>query len=154
MKKNIIEKNILKQCDLCARPILVNRQNSGACEHCGWMNFEAAVINDDRILLPNFVSFKRAKELHVQGKALKPSFNEFIQVLYEYDEMEFVHNGTVYGVIRGEAETGNKIELFIVGVKDSSKFYKDYNDFRQNAEINSLLLSKVWDEVTDVNFLQ
>ena len=100
------------------------------------------------------MSFNNAKRLYSEGNPLKPTFDEFMQVLCQYGELEFTYNGDVYGVIRGESKTGGEIELFCDNKPDSLKLYHMYDDFRERANIDGLLLKDIWRVVEKINILQ
>jgi len=152
--RKTLTKNIMKKCDICRRQILINEHRFGSCDYCGWSNSEAALENPNEVLLSNFVSFNRARTLHTEGKPIIPNFEEFMEVLYQYGEMQFDYLGRTFGVIRGDVETGRNIDLFDVNKSDSYVKFFDYDDFRQNAKIDDKPLRDIWNEVIGVNFLQ
>lgn len=148
-KDNSHEKNISKNCDLCGRPILVDQYGFGSCSNCGWKNSDAAVEKPDYPYLGNFLSLNNAKKLYSEGKPLKPNFNEFMEFVRVYGEVQFTYKNRVYGVIRGD-----KIELFCDEIKNSLKIYESYDDFKQRADIDGLLLKDIWALVENINYLQ
>ncbi|MDD3013995.1 MAG: hypothetical protein PHC34_09865 [Candidatus Gastranaerophilales bacterium] len=147
-KNNSHEKKRIKNCDICGRPISVDEFGFGVCD-CGWANMKIAIEQPDAVFLPNFLTFNHAKQLFKEGKPLLPSFDEFLEVLQIYGEMEFTYKNKVYGIIRGD-----RIKFFCVGIENSARKYESYNEFKEKADINGQLLINIWSEVTNINYLQ
>lgn len=80
---------------------------------------------------------------------MKLSFDEFIEFIRVYGEVQFSYKNNVYGIIRGD-----KISIFCVGVNDSTKVYLSYEDFKNRADIDGRLLKDIWDLVEMVDYLQ
>lgn len=80
---------------------------------------------------------------------IKPSFDEFMEYIRVYGEVQFKYKNNVYGIIRGD-----KISMFCVGVNNSTKVYLSYEDFENRADIDRLLLKDIWDLVEAVDYLQ
>lgn len=134
-KDNLHEKNIPKNCDICGKPILIDKYRFGSCKNCGWQNDEAAVDNPDYPNLSNFVSLNNAKSLYNEKKPIVPNFDEFMEMIRVYGEMEFIYKNKVYGIIRDD-----KITMFCVGIDNSTKTYQTYEDFKEKANIDGNLL--------------
>lgn len=147
-KYNSHEKSISKNCDICGKPILIDESGFGKCQ-CGWINMDIAAEQPDKIFLPNFLTYNHAKELYKKCKPLLPSFDEFLEVLKIYGEMEFIYKNNKYGVIRNE-----NIMLFSIGKQNTTTKYKTYFDFQDRAHINGQLLKNIWYEVSYVNYLE
>lgn len=148
-KDNLQDKNIHKKCDVCGQDILIDKLGFGGCLNCGWQNSDAALERPDYPNLDNFVSLNNAKKLYREGKPIKPSFDEFMEFVRVYGEVQFRYKNNVYGIIRGD-----KISMFCVGVNDSAKVYPSYEDFENRADIDGLLLKGIWDLVEAVDYLQ
>lgn len=103
----------------------------------------------DVVFLPNFLTFNHAKQLFMEDKPLLPSFDEFLEVLKIYGEMEFTYKNKVYGIIKGD-----RIKIFCAGIENSTREYQSYNEFKVSADINGQLLKNIWSEVTNINYLQ
>lgn len=148
-KENLEDKIIHKKCDVCGQYILIDKLGFGSCANCGWQNSDAALERPDYPYLDNFVSLNNAKQLYSEGKPIKPSFDEFIEFIRVYGEVQFKYRNNVYGIIRGD-----KISMFCVGVNYSTKVYLSYEDFKNRADIGGLLLKDIWDLVEAVDYLQ
>lgn len=148
-KDNLKDKNIHKKCDVCGQDILIDKLGFGSCANCGWQNSDAALERPDYPYLDNFVSLNNAKQLYSEGKPIKPSFDEFMEFIRVYGEVQFSYNNKVYGIIRGD-----KISMFCVGGDNSTKVYLSCEDFVNRSDIDGLLLKDIWDLVEAVDYLQ
>lgn len=148
-KDNLHDKNIIKKCDVCVHDIWVDQFGFGSCSNCGWENSSSALENPDYPYVDNFLSFNNAKMLYSEGKKLAPNFDEFLELVRVYGEVQFAYKNKVYGVIRGD-----KIELFCDQLENSLIIYESFEDFKQKAAIEGVLLKEIWDLIEAVNYLQ
>ena len=145
IKKNPYEMNIQKKCHVCGQQVLIDQYGNGTpCVTCGWKQNNRGWEFPDRVIYPNLIPLNKAIQLHNAGKPLVPDFEDFIGGLMFYAEMEFWHNGTVYGVYF----TNGDIEMFNAETGKSLR-YKDKNDFHVNANIDGRKLKDIWHEVKD-----
>jgi len=142
------------ECDLCGHIFFVKRYGGRRCQNCRWVNIEYAVEHPDEVVLNNFVTFNRAKKLYAEGKPLESSFEEFMEVLRQYGEVEFRYRGERYGIIRGDVKTGKDIVLFDTTTQEELGLYSSYEEFVRYANIGGKLLADIWDEVVGVDELQ
>ena len=150
MKKNCpVEKINLKKCDLCTSPVSVNMYGGGHCEKCGWNQIQNPQVEQGKIHLPNFVSFDRARQLHRERKGLEPSFEEFLELLRIYGELEFDYKNTTFGVIRLD----DRIEMFYDNNSRTLTTYKSLADFKARATIKNSLLKDIWYKVKKVRYM-
>ena len=142
------------ECDLCGHIFWVMKYRGTTCEICNWTNIEYAVEHPDEVVLHNFVTFNRAKKLYAEGKPLESSFEEFMEVLRQYGEVEFRYRGERYAVIRGDIKTGEKVRISSITAYDGWTIYSSYEEFVRYANIGGKLLVDIWDEVVGVDELQ
>ncbi|MCL2234416.1 MAG: hypothetical protein FWC02_01905 [Firmicutes bacterium] len=146
-KKDTYEKNILKKCVVCATPVMVEQFGHGDCENCKWFQNELGNTHPDRVIFPNLVSLEKAKTLVKQGKSLEPSFEDFIDGLFFYSEMNFDYDGNNFGL-----GFGNDEEI-LFGNKDITlQTYRSREEFMEKAHINGKLLKDIWDKVENPNY--
>ena len=87
-------------CDVCGRPVAVDASGNAECGNCGWVQDEIHRNNPDSVIYPDLVSLNKARKLYKQGKPFKPDFDDFLEALYAYSEMEFKYGGVQYEVFR------------------------------------------------------
>ena len=137
------------KCELCGGVNLADDYgNSDKCLNCGWM---ACSHNEQMeewhgISYPMLVPLSRARQQYLAGQKFKATFDDFINGLKFCAERLFWHKGLCCSVclVEDGITLANKFE---------EKNYKDNDDFRNNAEINGILLSGLWDEVKHPCFM-
>lgn len=87
----------------------------------------------------------KARKLYKQGKPFKPDFDDFLEALYAYSEMEFKYGGVQYEVFR----TDNGIWFCSPATR---REFKTRRDFIEEANINGAPLKLIWNSVTDVDY--
>ena len=138
-----MEDNLYK-CNLCKQPILNKR---GKCEYCGWVQQEELDQPDKIHWSYNFISFNKAKQLFKEGKPLKPDFDDFIECMQVYNELEFYYKGKHYGVIIGHST----IHFYEWNMMEKGyQKYATLKDFAENANIEGCLLKNIWPFVEKV----
>lgn len=142
-------KTEIAQCPVCNSVCLTDKFGNGECQNCGW-NLCKLEITEDTVCYPNIVSLKKAREQFLQGKKFIPSFDDFIEGLKMYSEMSFQYENKDYGVFY---YTNGKVELFQDNVPESLQTYNDVQAFKRYASINGKLLSVIWDDVKNVNYM-
>ena len=142
-------KTEIAQCPVCNSVCLTDKFGNGECQNCGW-NLCKLEITEDTVCYPNIVSLKKAREQFLQGKKFIPSFDDFIEGLKMYSEMSFQYENKDYGVFY---YTNGKVELFQDNVPESLQTYNDVRAFKRYASINGKLLSVIWDDVKNVNYM-
>lgn len=149
-----IEKNYKKNCEVCSQIIDVDIYKQGKCPYCGWWNCFLNEENPNIIAMPNLVSLNKAKQLYKNGKAFEPNFDEFIEALHAYGEMQFEYNGTYYAVeLVYDEDKKLKIRLFNSQTKEA-KFFENDIDFKNNAKVGKESLKNIWEQTTDRYWLQ
>ena len=79
------------------------------------------------------------------------NFEDFIDALENYGELEFTYNNTRFGVLLDD--TSN--EIILLNIKNNQKqYYSDVKNFAQNANIDGIYLKTLWNQVTNNDFLQ
>ena len=141
-----INKNIPKKCDLCGSEIMIDVYALGSCSYCGWANVEIAIEKPDRVYLPNYVSFDRARQLYAKGLSLKPSFDEFLEALEASGHIKFSYKGRIFEATR----LGDGIGLFDTA-NNYAESYDSFREFRDYAIINGKSLQIIWGEVEKVS---
>ena len=151
--KNPYQRDIVQKCDVCGRIVFVDQFGNGVCESCGWVQsaneeqFEMA----NKISYPNLVPLSVAKEQYAKGLPFTPSFEDFLNGLLFYSEMEFDYNNKHYGVFY---YTSENVEFFEVDVPQSLTKFKNIKDFADRANIDGHLLKDIWKHVKNARFMQ
>lgn len=148
MKKNPFEKNIEKICSVCGKILLVDSSGNGECPYCGWYNSITNGDNEDYVMFPNVVSENKARELVSEGKPLKPSLEDFLDMLNFYGETEFEYKGDSFSLF-WPSEDAN-IEI---GSKKTLNYFKDKEDFIANAKIGDVYVRDIWDKVENPKYM-
>ena len=151
--KNPFEKNVMKKCDVCNNIVLVDEFGHGRCEHCNWAQSKSHEESEIKykISYPDLVPLSKARIQYKNGQPFTPSFEDFINGLLFYSEMEFTYNEKEYGAFYF---TNGLIEFFQDQIPESTQDYKSTEDFKSNANINGILLKDMWDEVKGAQFMQ
>ncbi|MBO5394297.1 MAG: hypothetical protein J6A28_00105 [Clostridia bacterium] len=137
-------------CSICGRHCLKDQYGNGECENCGWQfeRDEESLEKARGISYPMLVTPTTAREQFKKGLPFKATFNEFINGLYFYSEMQFEHDNIMYEVY---FEHDEKI---IFCSSEMIQEYSSREDFQNNAHINKRLLKDIWHEVKNPNFMQ
>lgn len=133
-------------CQVCGQTI---SNASHLCGNCGWVQQIDLDRPDEIDWSYNFISYNKAKVLYGQGKPLKPNFDEFLECMYVYGELEFYLDGIHYGVL-----TNSKNKVTFYEWNEMEKGYQEYGtitEFAEKANINGVLLKTIWDKATGIN---
>ncbi len=139
------EKVNVKNCDVCNNIVHIDQFGQGKCDICGWEQNPG--VNPNCVQYPNMVSLNKAKRLYNEGKQILPDFDDFIEALYMYSEVEFYYKNKYYGVLLVD----DGIE-FTQG--KSYEIFKTKEDFENKANIDGILLTKLWKDVKDADYMQ
>lgn len=148
MKKNPYEKNIEKKCSICGKTLRVDQYGNGECPHCGWYNTIGDGQNEDSVIYPNVVPENKARKLVAEGKPLRPTLEDFLDMLYFYSEVEFWYEGKNCALIISEDD-----QIEFGWSPDSITYYKDKDDFIQSAKIENKFVRDVWDKVENPKYM-
>ena len=152
--KSIYDEIFDKPCSVCGKIIKKDIYNQGSCPYCKWKNNFLADENPDRVIYPNLISLNKANKLYSESKPFEPNFEEFIEALHGYSEMQFEYNGVYYAVeLVFNDKSKPQISLYNSQTKETTLF-KDGEDFKNDAKIEGKLLKNIWDETTDRYWLQ
>ncbi|MDD4210978.1 MAG: hypothetical protein PHC46_01105 [Clostridia bacterium] len=146
-----IKKDIIKKCDVCGQIVLVDQYGSGDCEHCGWDQTGSDLEKKYKVGYTNLVPLSKAKQLYKEGKPFLPNFEEFINNLIFYGEMQFDYLGKKYIVIRYTDYL--EIEFYEDSLSSEIYKFKSYDEFRTKANIDGKLLKDIWHDVENADFL-
>lgn len=152
--KNIYDEIFDKPCSVCGKIIKKDIYDQGDCPYCKWKNNHFADINPIDVLYPNLISLNKAKKLYNEGKPFEPNFEEFIEALYGYSEMQFEYNWTYYAVELVYDKNKNLIIRLYNSKNEETTFFNNSQDFKDNAKVEGILLKDVWDKTTDRYWLQ
>lgn len=147
-------KTYKKNCEVCSQIIDVDTYKQGKCPFCGWWNCFLNEENPDIVATPNLISLNKAKQLYKEGKPLEPDFDDFLEALHSYGEMQFEYKGVYYAVeIVYDDNKRKTIRLFNSKTEEKDLFKSD-DDFKNNAKVDGANLKDVWDQTTDRYWLQ
>ena len=144
---------IYAKCDVCGNHILVDLFGNGdKCTICGWKQSEESFDHPNTAGIRNIPTLNNAIKQFKEGKsAILANFEDFIDALENYGELEFTYNNTRFGVLLDD--TSN--EIILLNIKNNQKqYYSDVKNFAQNANINGIYLKTLWNQVTNTDFLQ
>lgn len=144
---------IYAKCDVCDNHILVDHFGNGdKCTICGWRQSEESFAHPNTAGIRNIPTLNNAIKQFKEGKsAILAKFEDFIDALENYGELEFTYNNTRFGVLLDD--TSN--EIILLNLKNNQKqYYSDVKNFAQNANINGIYLKTLWNQVTNTDFLQ
>jgi len=147
--KDPLAKDQLVKCSICGQVAFQDQYGNGECKNCGWMfsKDENQFEKDYGISYPMLVSPTTARNQYQQGLPFKATFDEFINGLYFYSEMTFIHNNINYEVyLNGDYE-------IIFCSSDMQQNFKTRDDFKNNAQISGKLLKDIWNEVSFAGFM-
>ena len=147
--KDPLAKDQLIKCSICGQVAFQDQYGNGECKNCGWMfsKDENQFEKDYGISYPMLVSPTTARNQYQQGLPFKATFDEFINGLYFYSEMTFIHNNINYEVyLNGDYE-------IIFCSSDMQQNFKTRDDFKNNAQISGKLLKDIWNEVSFAGFM-
>jgi hypothetical protein len=145
MKNN--NNKIIKECDVCGKPVAVDDLSSGCCDYCGWK--QTSLDRPDEIHWSyNFVSFNKARELVKQGKLVRPDFEDFLKCMRVYSELEFYYKGKHFGLLL----VNGVYHFYEWNVMDKGyQKYVSIEEFAERANINGALLKDIWASVEKVS---
>ncbi len=138
----------MAQCQVCGAPTPVDRFGCGKCRHCGWYQESHGIQDPDDVIYPNVVSYKKAKALVAQCLPLTPSFDDFIEGLKYYKEMEFEYGAIMYAVCFRRDGV-----YFSTYNGEALQLYATCADFKAHAHIDDKLLIDIWDNVQNADYM-
>ena len=148
--KSIYDEIFDKPCSVCKEMIKKDVYDQGDCPYCKWKNNFLADENPNRVIYPNLISLNKAIKLYEEGKALRPDINDFLDGLYCYREMGFYYKDLNCCVFL----KGEKQKIIEFGwAPDHIYYFKDKEDFIQNAKIENEYVRDIWDKVENPDYL-
>ena len=150
MNKNPFEKNINKICSICGKNYMADISGNGKCKNCGWYNNILGEENPNFLIFPNLVSLNKAKKLFRERKSLTPDLKDFLDAFEFYGETGFEYNKIEYD-LRRFGEEG--IEMSWGPEPNGIIYFKDKDDFIQNAKIDNEFVKDIWNKVEDIRYL-
>ena len=137
------EYNIESTCPVCGNIIFIDSVGNGdKCTICGWRQSEESFDHPNTAGIRNIPTLNNAIKQFKEGKsAILANFEDFIDALENYGELEFTYNNTRFGVLFDD--TSN--EIILLNIKNNQKqYYSDVKNFAQNANINGNYLKTLW----------
>ena len=135
---------------MCGKNVLVDTYGNGFCENCGWVQNREYDKYPDDVRYPNIVAFNKAKRLFAEGQPLSPSFEDFIDGLKFYKEMQFDYDGKTYVVLRRENAS---VHLYLFHSLETYQIYPSVSDFHDKAHIHGAPLYSLWSDVTEADYM-
>lgn len=143
-------KESIKRCDVCGGICMIDKFGNGECENCGW-NQGGSDSDKQGVGYPNLLPLSKARTLYKNKQPLVPDFEDFVNDLKFYGEMEFFYCGHKYIVNR--YTDWLEIEFYNENDYENMQKFKSYEDFVKNSKIGDLFLKDIWKNVKDVDFL-
>ncbi len=147
------EYNIKSKCPVCGNIIFIdNYGNGNRCSTCGWKQSEESFDHPNTAGIRNIPTLNNAIKQYKNGEsAVLANFEDFIDALKNYGELEFTYNNTRFGVLFDDKSNN----IILLDIENNQKqYYSDIDNFAQNANINQINLKLLWDKVTNTDFLQ
>lgn len=142
-------KDLLKACDVCGRPVLIDQFGYGDCENCGWCQDKRSKNTPNMVMYPNIVSLNKAKDLFKNKQKIVPSLDDFIEGLKIYKEMSFTYNNKNFSVImrNNQVEFSNDEKIYEIQI------FSNIESFKNKANIDGKLLKDIWQEVKNADYM-
>lgn len=144
---------IYAKCDVCGNTILLDMFGNGEkCSICGWLQSEESFEHPNTAGIRNIPTLNNAIKQFKSGQsATLANFEDFIEALKNYGELEFTYNNMRFGVLLDDFSNN----IILLNTKNNKRqYYSDVNNFAHNASINGILLKELWSLVTSTDFLQ
>lgn len=139
-----------QKCPVCNHTTLIDQFGNGECEHCGWILSKLDCKKQNDVIYPNLISLNKARKFYKEGKNLAPDFDDFIEGLEFYGEMEFWYNG-LNCCLSLRNDPNKKIEF---GWNPENVYYfLNKEDFIQNAKIGDEFVRDIWDKVVNAKYM-
>ena len=146
-EENPYKEDIPGICTVCGKIAFFDEFGNGTCPHCGWeMERNEEQMGKRGISYPMLVPVWRAREQYKQGKPFKATFEDFVNGLYFYSEMSFLHKGIHYYVMFSNGK-------ICIGHDGGYQLYDTREEFTEKANIDGRLLKDVWDEVENPSYM-
>ena len=100
--------------------------------------------------LPNLTSLNKAKRLYQDGKPFTPDLDDFLEMLYFYNEVEFWYKGLNCCLFLTDNPQG-KIDFG--WSPENGYYFSDKEDFIQNAKIGDEYVRDIWDKVENPEYI-
>ena len=138
------------KCPVCKANCLKDQYGNGECENCGWKLDKYAHKFKNRVVYPNLISLNKAKKLYKENKPMKPDLDDFLEAFEHYSETGFEYKNVGFSLFRnGE----NGIEFSWGPEPCGTIYFKDKEDFIQNAKIDNEYVRDIWKKVENPCYL-
>ena len=138
------------KCPVCEAKCLKDQYGNGECQNCGWNFDKLGIQMKNRVIYPNLISLNKAKQLYSDGKPLKPDLDDFLEAFEFYGETGFEYNNVGFSMFRN-GESG--IEFSWGPEPSGTIYFKNKEDFVQNAKIGNEFVRDIWDMVENPSYL-
>lgn len=142
-------KDQIVKCSICGHSAIQDQYGNGECGNCGW-KFSDGEEEFEKMLgisYPMLVSPTTARKEYEKSLPFKATFDEFVKGLFFYSEMLFIHDNITYEVFL-KSENG-----IVFCSENMQQEYETKQDFINKANINGVLLSELWDDVSFAGFM-
>ncbi len=138
------------KCPVCGAKCFKDQFGNGQCENCSWIFDIFGKKMKNNVIYPNLISLNKAKKLYIEGKPLSPDLNDFLEAFEFYGETGFEYKNLMFCLYRyGD----NGIELGWGPNDDEVAYFKDKEDFMQNAKIGDEYVREIWDKIENPCYL-
>ena len=148
--KNIYDKIFEKKCAVCGHRYMADIYDQGECSNCGWYNGKIYSEFPDNVIFSNLVPLNKAIKLYKENKPMKPDLDDFLEAFEHYGETGFDYKNVGFSLFRnGE----NGIQFNWGPNPYGTIYFKDKEDFIQNAKIGNEYVRDIWDKVENPCYL-
>lgn len=144
------KRKIKTKCPVCQSKCFKDQYSNGKCDNCGWQFDKYSNKLRSRVIYPNLVSLNKARKLYNENKPMKPDLNDFLEAFEFYGETGFDYKNIGFSLF---AKNENGIEFNWGPEPNGTAYFKDKEDFIQNAKIGDEYVRDIWDKVENPCYL-
>lgn len=140
------KKTMTKSCDVCGKPIQIDKFGNGKCKNCGWVNDRPEFTKEANY--PNFLPLEDARKAYSEGRKLLPTFEIFLDILSRGFEMALWYNGNKYGAMKDY----DVYDFYLWDNEEGFQEYGSIEEFGEKANIGGVLLKDLWEEIKKIEY--
>ena len=149
-KDSTFKRKFATKCPVCGANGSKDQYGRGECDKCGWIFDPFVEEQKDNVIYPNLISLNKAKKLYSEGKPFEPDLGDFLEAFEFYGETGFEYNNLIFCLYRyGD----NGIEMGWGPKDDEVAYFKNKEDFVQNAKIGNEYVRDIWDKIENPCYL-
>lgn len=149
-KESPYKRTIKIKCDVCRKKYLTSKYDYKPCPNCGWVNDIMCRKFPKNAISLFMISLKKARQLYKINEPFRPNFYDFLEAFDFYGETGFKYNNIGFALYRhGE----NGIEMNWGPEPNGTIYFKNKEDFIENAKIGDEYIKDIWDRIEEPSYL-